>query len=591
MAVKGIIKRSADILFSCSPAETIVSFMVQIIRSLIPVVTLYLVKYFVDATVEAGSQGVLSAIGSSMKLILLISAAILTDDLLAALSAYITRKESYKVEGYISSLIHRHSSSLGFSHFEDPSFHDRLSRAERDITWRPAALISDAALVIRGVVSFAAMAYVLRNFGLVPILLLVIVFIPVLVIRAISSGRFYRVRKMVTAESRLASYFSWLLTGEKPAKEIRLFGSASLFEGQFREHYKAAKEPELKITGTSSLLDGLSSLFKVAAFALLLLFTTRAYLGKGISAGEMAMYLVGFRQAFVYLRDIISGLSRLHENRIFLSDLFGFLDIEPEQRIPGDEGRLPHFNDLKVENLSYTYPGSDLPALKNINIRIANGEKVALVGANGSGKSTLVKILCRLYEPDSGAVFLNGFNILSYDPVEYRKLFSVVFQDFMLYHISVTGNISLSGDSPPDMDRVKEAARRSELSDIVKRMTQGYDTVLGRQTGGSRDLSWGEWQKIAVARALYRKAPVLILDEPSSSLDADSEYEILSEINKITEGRTSLFISHRLSYVKNADRIIVLDKGMIAEEGTHEELMRLKGRYFSMYSRQQLQYS
>ena len=216
---------------------------------------------------------------------------------------------------------------------------------------------------------------------------------------------------------------------------------------------------------------------------------------------------------------------------------------------------------------------------------------MAIVGPNGSGKTTLAKILCGLYEPDSGSVLLGGNDVGLFDRDAYRRLFSVVFQDFMLYYLTAAENIKLGDSSAPDGgERLKEAAARAGIAGFLEKLPEGYDTMLGHHTGGGRELSWGEWQKIAIARALYREAPVLILDEPSSSLDADSEYEIFSRLGEIAAGRTCILISHRLANVRDADRIIVLDRGMVAEAGTHDELMAAGGRYCTMFTRQKSLY-
>jgi ATP-binding cassette subfamily B protein len=226
-----------------------------------------------------------------------------------------------------------------------------------------------------------------------------------------------------------------------------------------------------------------------------------------------------------------------------------------------------------------------------VSLRIRRGERVAIVGPNGSGKTTLVKLLCRLYDPGSGYVMLDGASVTRFDPDEYRQLFSVVFQDFMLYYLSAGDNISLADRAGSgDNGHVREAAAKTGISGVIESLPEGYETILGHHTEGGRELSWGEWQKIAIARAVYRDAPLLVLDEPTSSLDADSEYEIFSDLERIAEGRTLILISHRLAYVRNADQIIVLDGGRVAEKGTHDELMAEKGKYHAMFTKQKSNY-
>ena len=567
------------------------SFVILTVRSLLPLAGVLLIRYYVDRITGAAGGGDLPVPGAVAGLIAAMAATLLTDDLLASAGSWFTRKQSVSVEGHISSLIHGHATGMGLRFFEDPAFHDGMTRAARDISWRPAAMVADMVMLARGVVSFIAMAYVLRSFGIIPLAVLALLFLPLLWIRYRNSSRLYRARRDVTPLTRQAAYFSWLLTGEKPAREVKLFGLGGYFERLFRINFEGSKGPELEAVRKNTLLESAASLVKVAAFAGILLYASGAFVRSEITAGELAMYLVAFRQALVYLRDAVSGYAGLAENRLFLKDLFSFLDMKGDMGGAAMPPESSEFADIVAENVSFTYPGAKEPAVSGVSLRISRGEKIAVVGPNGSGKTTLVKLLCRLYDPDSGRILLNGRDISTMDPALYRRLFSVVFQNFMLYFLTAGENISLSSSGGSgDPERVREAAARAGIADLLESLPEGYDTMLGHHAEGGREMSWGEWQKIAIARALYRQAPVLVLDEPSSSLDADSEYEIFSDLSRITDGRSCIFISHRLSNVRDADRIIVLDRGRIAESGTHDELMAAGGRYNEMYSRQKSMY-
>lgn len=622
-----IMARAVRLLSDSAPRETAVSIIILTVRSLVPLVALFLIRYFVDLLTGSGGEAAGSSPGSwpasvpatVTGLILALALTLLIDDLLSYAGSYFSRRHSYLVEGHISSLIHTHASGLGLRFFEDPVFHDRLARAAGDISWRPAAIITDAVLLMRGVVSFIAVGYVLRTFGLIPLAVLTIVFIPVLWIRSRNSARLYRARKKATEDTRQAAYFSWLLTGEKPAREVKLFDLGGYFERLFHRHFSASKEPEIDAVRKNAFAESVAAVVRIAAFAGVLVYATASFMRSDITAGELAMYVVAFRQAIVCLRDAVSGYSGLAENRMFLQDLFQFLDLKSDMA-GGEKAPEPgSFSEITVEKMTFTYPGARLPALRDIDLKISRGEKIAVVGPNGSGKTTLIKLLCRLYDPDSGRIMVNGRNIDTIDPAGYRKLFSVVFQNFMLYYLSAGDNIRLGeardeaqGEALGEMPgkahgetrgethggardeaaagRVRSAAALVGLDELLTSQPEGYDTLLGHHTEGGRELSWGEWQKIAIARAVYRDAPVLILDEPSSSLDADSEFEIFSDLGRITGGRTCIFISHRLSNVRDADRIIVMDEGRIAESGTHDELMAAGGRYFSMFTRQKSMY-
>ncbi len=607
-----IISRALGLLMKSSGKETAVSLMILTVRSFLPLVGVLLIRYYVDRITGVTDGSDLPVLNAVTGLIAAMAATLLADDLLASAGSWFARKQSVRVEGHISSLIHRHATGMGLRFFEDPAFHDGMSRAARDISWRPAAMVADMVMLVRGVISFIAMGYVLRTFGIIPLAVLALLFLPLLWIRYRNSSRLYKARKDVTPLTRQAAYFSWLLTGEKPAREVKLFGLGDYFERLFRNNFEGSKGPELEAVRKNTLFESAASLVKVAAFTGILVYASGAFVRSEITAGELAMYMVAFRQALVYLRDAVSGYAGLAENRLFLHDLFSFLDMKGDM---GGEAMPPEssdFGEIVAENVTFTYPGAKEPAVAGVNLKISRGEKIAVVGPNGSGKTTLVKLLCRLYDPDSGSIQLNGIDITTMDPAGYRRLFSVVFQNFMLYFLSAGENIRLSSDerrsdeglrsadrrgddrirdeSLSDDQRVREAAARAGIASLLESMPEGYETMLGHHTEGGREMSWGEWQKIAIARALYRQAPVLILDEPSSSLDADSEYEIFSDLGRITDGRSCIFISHRLSNVREADRIIVLDRGRIAESGTHDELMAARGRYHEMYSRQKSMY-
>jgi ATP-binding cassette subfamily B protein len=302
----------------------------------------------------------------------------------------------------------------------------------------------------------------------------------------------------------------------------------------------------------------------------------------------MAMFLMAFRQGMVYIKDLLGSLAGLYEDGLFIGDTFDFLNLrEKIEALEPVSEPVPLKSTLAAEHLSFTYPGNNVKTIDDIDFEITRGEVIAIVGANGAGKSTLARLLCRLYDPDKGAVKYDGTDIKHFDPDKYRQLFSIVFQDFMLYNLTAGENIRMGNiDEVNSVEKIMRAARDAGASDMIEKLPNSYDTLIGNLFEDSRELSWGEWQKIAMARALYRDAPVLILDEPTSSLDADTEYEIFSRFREIVKGRTAILISHRFTNVTLADRILVLDRGKIVESGSHAELIEKDGIYCSMYKKQ-----
>jgi ATP-binding cassette subfamily B protein len=348
------------------------------------------------------------------------------------------------------------------------------------------------------------------------------------------------------------------------------------------------KEQEIAIIRKRTMIETISNVFKAVAVFGVLLFIARETINRKITLGEMAMFILAFRQGMIYIKDIFSSLAGLYEDSLFIGDVFAFLNLKEKIVAEDPVVVASSFNkNIDIRNLTFSYSGNKVPVINNISLEIKKGEIIALVGPNGAGKSTFIRLLCRLYDPEAGSIMLDGNNIRSIDPVEYKKLFSVVFQDFMLYNLSAGENIRLGNISTEDpKDKILSAAGMTGVDELISSLPRGMDTVIGNLFDDSRELSWGEWQKIALARALFRDAPILILDEPSSALDAETEFEIFKRFRELVKGKTSILISHRFTNVKLADRIVVLNRGSISESGTHTELMEKKGLYYNMYNKQ-----
>jgi ATP-binding cassette subfamily B protein len=579
---------SVRLVWRSAPGWALTNFFISLLRSFLPLALLWFLKGLIDGITKAVSE---SPHGSVAGIAWLIAAVVIIwflDEATTDLGNFIRKKQSMKLEAYMYGLLHAKAVKLDLINFERPEYYDCLARASREAPWRPNNILNNLVSMLRSLLSLVLMAGLLVTLHWSLAVLLLVFNIPGIWLRLHYAGVLYNFQRQQTPDARKAAYFNWLMTGDRPSREIRLFGLGNYFISLFRKSFLKTKEEELRIIKKRASIELISDIFKAGAVLITLVYIADRTIKGSITLGEMAMFLLAFRQGMVCIRDLFGSLAGLYEDSLFISDTFEFLNlkeniraIEPEI-IPASLERS-----INAENLSFTYPGNSVKAIDNVSFEIRKDEIIALVGPNGAGKSTLARLLSRLYDPDSGSIYYDGNNIKNMDPDRYRRFLSVVFQDFMLYNLSAGENIRLGDINEAKADeKIKSVATTTGIHDLIGRLKNGYSTVIGNLFDDSRELSWGEWQKLALSRALFRDAPVLILDEPSSALDADTEFEIFNSFREIVKGRTTVLISHRFTNVGLADRIIVLDKGKIIETGTHDELMTKKGTYFTMYRKQ-----
>ena len=583
-----LFRESLKLVWKSAPGWTVANIVLSALRSVIPLLLVLLIKVLIDGITDAVNNKLPFEESKIIWMIAAIAIVYFIDEISSDMSSWVRNNQSFKLESYMYGLLHRKSITLDLINFEKPEYFDILARATRDATWRPNSILNNLITLLKGAASLLLMTGLIFTLHWSMAVILLVVNIPGIWLRLYYADLLYNFQKKQTPEARKSAYFNWLLTGDRPSREIRLFGLGDYFTGLFRKSFLRHKEEEMNIIRKRTFIEMISGLFKAAAMLFVLLFVARKTINGQITLGELAMFLLAFRQGMTFIKEIFGSVSGIYEDSLFIGDTFEFLNLEEKIKAVPPVVSVKELNDtITVENLTFTYPGNHTKTINDISLQIKKGEIIALVGPNGAGKSTLVRLLCRLYDADSGKIKMDGKDITSIDPDEYRRLFSVIFQDFMLYNLTAGENIRLGDiEAKESINAIREAAGSAGVDNLISSLPEGYETAIGNLFDDSRELSWGEWQKIALARSLFRDAPVLILDEPSSALDADTEHEIFSRFRDIVRGRTSILISHRFTNVTLADRIIVMEKGSIAETGTHNELMDKKGLYYNMYRKQ-----
>ncbi len=567
-------------------------------RALLPVAMLYVGKLIIDEAVrlvgvDSGLSSMRQWYDSGLLTPLLWLLAIefglaVLSDVLGRIVALVDSLLSELFTNATSVRLMEHAATLDLEDFEDSELQDRLDRARRQTMGR-MTLMSQLFGQAQDVVTILAFGAGLLVYAPWLILLLAVALIPAFLGEAHFNALNYSLNFSWTPERRELEYLRQTGASVDTAKEVKIFGLNHFLIGRFRElsqrFYEANRRLAIRRAGWGSVLTALGTLGYYVAYAYIAWRTVRGE----FTIGDLTFLAGSFRRLRQLLEGLLVGFSQVAGQALFLEDLFSFFEIEPEITSPADPRPFPSpvREGFVFEDVGFRYPGAERWAVRHLSFTLKAGEVLALVGENGAGKTTLVKLLARLYDPDEGRILLDGHDLRDYDLDVLRQNIGVIFQDFVRYHLTAAENIAVGQiEARHDRDRIVEAARRSLADEVISKLPKGYDQVIGKRFKNGVDLSGGEWQKVAIARAYMRDSQLLILDEPTAALDARSEFEVFQRFKELSAGKTAVLISHRFSSVRMADRILVMADGQVEAQGTHEELLAQDGRYAELFELQ-----
>jgi ATP-binding cassette subfamily B protein len=584
------VNRAVRLVWQATPGWTLANLLMQIIQGILPLAALYLMKLIVDGVMLSMTAADKTESFSQVMFFIGIAAGIALLYALCQLLANMANQAmSLAVTDHVFDLMHAKSVEVDLEYYENPQYFDTLHRAQQEGPYRPTAIVNDLVRLVQNSVTLIAMAGLLITLHWIIAVILFVAVLPGIFVRIHYSNKLFQWQRQRTTTERQASYLNWILTGDIYAKEVRLFGLGDLLIERFSKLQKQLRVEKLILSQKQSMAD-----FMAQTSATIAVFGSFAYIAYKtvyghITLGDMVMFFQAFQRGLNAMRDLLGGMASLYEDNLFLSNLFDFLKLRPKVKESAHPTPLPIpiQQGIVFDSVSFQYPSTTRKVLEDISLTIAPGETVALVGRNGCGKTTLAKLVCRLYDPQHGSISFDGIDLKEFEIRLLRREISVLFQDFVKYYLTANENIWFGNvDQPVDEQRIQTAADQAGVDELIRQLPHGYETILGKWFDNGEELSRGEWQKIALARAFLRKSQIILLDEPASSLDPRAEYEVFQRFKDLAAGATAIFISHRLSTVKMADRIFVMEKGKIVESGSYDELMEKKGSFAYLFDMQ-----
>lgn len=581
--------RALSLVWQADRTSAVVLAALTLVQAALPASMAWVAKLILDAVVQAAQHPsdaaralVFRYVGWELGLAV---ATLLT----GRLYAYLRELLRVNLGNLLNERLLEKALTLGLEHFEDSETYDVMQNARREASMRPLSLALDAVSVVKSGLMLASFAVLLWSISWWSVLVLLLAAVPSFIAETKLSGDAFRLYSWRAPEARRLNYLEWILTRDSHVKEVKLFGLGPTVLGRYRTLFTRFLGEDRKLARKRLVFGTLLGVLSLGAFYVCyVLVAGRAADGR-ITVGDLTLYLAVFRQGQAAFEAVLSAVAGMYEDALFLSNLTGFLDLKVEvEQTVGEPKQLPKGpHALVLEHVSFKYPGKDGWALKDVSLRLEPGEKLALVGENGAGKTTLIKLLLRFYEPTEGRITYGGVDVRELDVQALRERVGAVFQDFVRYQFIAAENIGVGQPALlEDRAAVAAAAEKGGAAEVIESLPNKYETMLGGWFEKGHELSGGQWQKLAIARAFMRDAEVLILDEPTAAIDAEAEVALFERFKALSKDRTAIIISHRFSTVRMADRIAVLEGGKLTELGSHDELLAKGGRYARLFTLQ-----
>ena len=599
------IRRALGLVWRASPSLTSAYAIIAILGALLGPAIALAGKRIVDSVVAASQ-------GETLKWVAVELALVVAQATVNRSGGLVRSVLGSRLGNDINIAILERAQLLELRHFEDPEFYDRLTRARREASSRPLSLVSETFSLVQAVLTLAGYGALLIQYDAWVVLVLMIATVPATIAEMKFSKQGFRLRNWRSPDARRLTYLEYILANDKHAKEMKLFGLGPLFLGRYKELAERFHQEDTKLVVRRTIVTyALSLLATLAFYGAYASMAVLAAIGR-LSLGSMTMYVLAFRNGQSSFQSILSGIGSIYEHNLYMSNLFAYLDadldagpvlVEERERPPLAEAKptngaservraraapVTSERGIRLAGVSFRYPGQQKWVLRHVDLFIPEGQSVAIVGQNGAGKTTLIKLVTRLYEPTEGRIFLDGKDLRDWDRAALLARFGVVFQDFNQYQLKFRENVGVGAVEHLDNEaRIVRAANQGGADPVLAGLPQGIETPLGRWFQDGAELSGGQWQKIALARGFMREdADILVLDEPTAALDAEAEHAVFERFQQLTKGRTTIIISHRFPTVRMADRILVIENGVVAEDGTHAELVGAGKTYARLYELQ-----